>query len=57
MTNVVWTYTIPVNNFGFRQKFTKYLKESYWLSSDQHPSFKCFFSKMLWSKDVTKVKC
>ena len=30
------------NNLGIKEKFTKYLKESCCLASDQHFSFKCF---------------
>ena len=55
LTNVVWTYNIPVNNFGLRQKFPKYLKESYGLSSDQHPSFKCFLKNALFPKMLPKL--
>ena len=30
------------NNLGIKREFTKYLKESCCLASDQHFSFKCF---------------
>ena len=38
------------DNFRMKQKFTKYLKESCCLASDQHLSFKCFQVKAFVSK-------
>ena len=39
--NVCYSHSFE-NNFEIKHKFTKYLKESYCLASDQHFSFKCF---------------
>ena len=40
MKIVVWIYGSFDNNFGLKKDFTKYLKESCWLSSKQHFSLK-----------------
>ena len=42
------------NNLGIKGNFKKYLKESCWLASDQHFSFKCFPENVFASKIIQK---
>ena len=51
---VCYSYTFE-NNLGIRQKFTKYLKESCCLASDQHFSFKCFLGTAFVNKIHPKL--
>ena len=43
------------NNFVIKWKFTKYLKESFCLASDQHFFFKCFFRKCFCELNISKI--
>ena len=43
------------NNFGIKSKFTKYLKESCYLASHQHFSFKCFFRNCICKFKMFKI--
>ena len=43
------------NNLGRKRKFTKYLKESCCLASDQHFSFNCFFWKCFSKWNISKI--
>ena len=36
VTSVVWTYYTSENNSDVKDKFTKYLKESCWVGSEQY---------------------
>ena len=49
-----YSYTFE-NNLGMKRKFTKYLKESCYLASDQHFSFKCFTENASVSKIFPKL--
>ena len=51
---VCYSHTFE-NNLGIKQKFTKYLKESHCLASDQHFSFKCFPENASVSKIFPKL--
>ena len=50
---VCYSYTFE-NNLGIKPKFTKYLKESYCLASDEHFSFKYFHENTFISKIFPK---
>ena len=48
---VVWTNDTFENNFGIKLDLTKFLKEIFKLSSDEHFSFK-YFTKYAFVKEI-----
>ena len=54
---VVWIFNTFDKNFGIKNDFTKYLKESCWLCSDPHFSFKYFSKNAFAWKILPKLSC